>query len=305
MQRSLSGRQPSNVEKETQRVQESPLFQTLLGMIAAAQKWADRAPGPELLQNLTGSLRYFQEIVTPQLREIAVEVVLPQLRELAVEFDKWNISANTLSQAGWLPHYTTPFQDVAKSRDDIEEVRKVLLDYYQDNWQSVRFQIEEQLSHCDVDDVAKEAMREALESHEAGHYRSVCTLLFSEIERVIRVGIPTVSDRQVDKEKLVKGLVNENGPLETFMPWGLCDLSILGYVTKGIVEQDASSSDDFIYGLYESVTGPSDLQRLQHSEIPNRHAVLHGLVVYSSRQSSLNAIFLADYILRVVGGSKT
>ena len=300
MQQDPFANESQNVEEQNQRVQELPALQELLGnasrlqeILAATEEWAHRTATPEFIQNLTLGLRYFQERVSPQFLRICAE------------FDRWTISAEVMSQAGWLPHYTTPFQDVAKSRDDIEGVKQILLDYYQDDWQSVRSQIENQLSHCDVDDMAKEAMREALDSHEAGHYRSVCALLCSEIERVIRVGIPSISDRQVKAEKLVQGLVDEKGPPEALLPWGLCELTILGYLTKGVIKRDEFSSDDFIHGLYEHVTGPSDLRRLQDSEIPNRHAVLHGLVVYSSMQSSLNAIFLADYIFRVVTDSKS
>ncbi|MCY4138623.1 MAG: hypothetical protein OXF56_10200 [Rhodobacteraceae bacterium] len=35
--------------------------------------------------------------------------------------------------------------------------------------------------------------------------------------------------------------------------------------------------------------------------MPNRHAAVHGLVVYSSMQNSLNAIFMADYIFQPIG----
>ena len=44
----------------------------------------------------------------------------------------------------------------------------------------------------------------------------------------------------------------------------------------------------------------ANVERAKHSPIPTRHAVAHGLVTYSSRQSSLNAIFIADYVFAVV-----
>ena len=42
-------------------------------------------------------------------------------------------------------------------------------------------------------------------------------------------------------------------------------------------------------------------QRLARDPVPNRPAVVHGLVVYSSMQNSLNAIFMTDYIFLVIG----
>ena len=39
---------------------------------------------------------------------------------------------------------------------------------------------------------------------------------------------------------------------------------------------------------------------LRQNPIPTRHAVAHGLVPYSSRQNSLNALFIADYVFAVV-----
>ena len=41
-------------------------------------------------------------------------------------------------------------------------------------------------------------------------------------------------------------------------------------------------------------------RRAKQNPIPTRHAVAHGLVAYSSQQSSLNAIFIADYVLSIV-----
>lgn len=41
-------------------------------------------------------------------------------------------------------------------------------------------------------------------------------------------------------------------------------------------------------------------QRLVRDPIPNRHAALHGLVVYSTRQNSLNVIFIGDYVFELI-----
>ena len=42
-------------------------------------------------------------------------------------------------------------------------------------------------------------------------------------------------------------------------------------------------------------------RRFAEEPVPNRHAAVHGLAVYSSMQSSLNAIFMADFIFQAIG----
>ena len=71
------------------------------------------------------------------------------------EFVKWNVSSEMLSKAGWLPHYTTPFDCIAECGDDIEAIRSRLLQYYESNWQDVRLQIESRLSDYKIDAEAK------------------------------------------------------------------------------------------------------------------------------------------------------
>jgi hypothetical protein len=52
--------------------------------------------------------------------------------------------------------------------------------------------------------------------------------------------------------------------------------------------------------LYENVRTEPDRQRFAQDPVPNRHAAVHGLVIYSSMQNSLNTIFMADYIFQVI-----
>lgn len=78
-------------------------------------------------------------------------------------------------------------------------------------------------------------------------------------------------------------------------------MDIFGLLTKHIEHEDESESNKFIYGLFQKVRSEEDRERLVQDPIPNRHATLHGLVVYSSQQNSLNSIFIADYIFRIFG----
>jgi hypothetical protein len=38
--------------------------------------------------------------------------------------------------------------------------------------------------------------------------------------------------------------------------------------------------------------------------VPNRHAAIHGLIVYNSFWHSLNAIFIADYAFQIIAAVK-
>ena len=47
--------------------------------------------------------------------------------------------------------------------------------------------------------------------------------------------------------------------------------------------------------LYSHVKTPERLAEVAADPVPNRHAALHGLVVYATRQSSVNALIMAEY----------
>ena len=52
--------------------------------------------------------------------------------------------------------------------------------------------------------------------------------------------------------------------------------------------------------LYNRIATEEDRNRCNQDPVPNRHAAVHGLVVYSSNQNSLNTIFMADYIFQII-----
>ena len=240
------------------------------------------------LQPLARGLQNFMEAAAPIMRE----------------FVKWNVSSEMLSKAGWLPHYTTPFDCIAECGDDIEAIRSRLLQYYESNWQDVRLQIESRLSDYKIDAEAKATFREALDAHEAGLYRCVCRVLFPEIERVFRTEIFNDKIGHISYEEFIKKLVDDHKPITTFIPGGLSDLSTLRHLTKPfrktLIKVDMSESNKLIYGVFQKVVNEDDREFLKQDSVPNRHAAIHGLVVYSSQQNSLNAIFMADYIFRIV-----
>ena len=247
------------------------------------------------LEPLVIGLQRLMEAVAP----IALEFVAAA-PGITREFVKWNVSSEILGRAGWLPHYTTPFGYLAECGEDIEVVRNRLLDYYKNNWQNVRSEIEARLSDYKIDAEAKETFREALDAHESGLYRCVCRVLFPEIERVFRAEIFNNKVGPITSDALIKKLLDDKF-IEDFMPGGLYELHIFGHLTRAIrKEKDASETDKLTYGLFQSVLNEENREHLKQDPVPNRHAALHGLVAYSSPQNSLNAIFMADYIFRIV-----
>ena len=232
-----------------------------------------------------------------------MKTAAPVVSEVVSELEKWNFSSEVLGKAGWLPHYTTPFRYIAECGEDNEAVRSQLLDYYKNNWQNVRSEIESRLSDYKIDAEAKATFREALDAHEAGLYRCVCRVLFPEIERIFRIELFNNIIGSIAYKKFLEKLVDKNKSIDEYIIDGLYDLSIFGHLTKTLRKEAISESDKLTVGLFTSVTSEEHRERLKQSAIPNRHAAIHGLVAYSSRQNSLNMIFLADYIFRIVGSA--
>ena len=243
--------------------------------------------------------RYIKPLV-PKLQQLT-KTIAPVLRKLISEFNQWDVSSDLLRKAGWIPHYTTPFDLIAECEEEPEAVRDQLTHYYEENWKYVRSQIESRLPSYQIDEEAKATLREALDAHEAGLYRCVSRVLFPEIERVFRAKLFDDQIGHIPYDTLVEKLVGEDRSLGDFMRGGLYELDIFGVLTKHIKHGDESESGEFIYGLFQKVGSEEDRERLTQDPIPNRHAALHGLVVYSSRQNSLNVIFVADYIFRIFG----
>lgn len=250
---------------------------------------------------LLAALGQHLESLVPRLQQFT-KTIAPVLQKLSSEFKKWDVSSEVLRKAGWIPHYTTPFDLIAKIGEDLDAVRNQLLHYYGSNWKEIRQTIEARLADYQIDEEAKATMREALDAHEAGLYRCVCRVLFPEIERVFRTKLPDGQTGHIRYEKLVRNLVDdEEKSLGDFMSEGLYELDIFGHLTKHLRDEDESESSKFVYGVFQRVGNEEDRERLKQNPVPNRHAAIHGFVTYDSPQNSLNAIFIADYIFRIIG----
>ena len=245
-----------------------------------------------ILESTGKAVQEFADIIAPHLEPVARGFVA---------LAEWHKMSEVLNAAGWLPHYTTPLALVADCSIDADAVRTKLKEYYEQNWSSVRRDIESHLAEYNVDEEARATFREALDAHGHGLHRSACRVVFPEIDRLLRTelfGHRTGNERYPD---IVKSLVcDKEKSLEDFLPGGWFDFDYMGHLTAGIIKGSDDAVSEKIFGVFRKVT-EGDLQRLEQDPVPNRHAAMHGYVPYSSQQNSLNTIFVGDYIFRLIG----
>ena len=245
------------------------------------------------IEQLDEAVTTFVEAVTPYLEPISTT--------MATMAERQRIS-NLMVEAGWLYHQTTPIDFFADPEVGAKEVCDKLNEYYKENWITVRVAIESQFNDYDVDDEAEATVREAIDAHGHGLYRSVCRLLFPEIERVLRTEIFGRTVVRMTYKNMIESLVSDKS-LDDLLPGGWWyDFDYVSHIMMSLKEHSDSGLADKIFGLFRDVK-ESDVPRagvLDRDPVPNRHAAMHGYVSYSSPQNSLNAIFLADYSFRLV-----
>lgn len=187
-----------------------------------------------------------------------------------------------LETSGWLPHYTTPFAQL-DDLDDPEEVARLLEAHYRDQWSEVRETILTHLAAYAVDDQAKSVFTQALDLHEGGFYRAVSLVVFSEIERLARVELHGGQLGGFASQLKLRELAGHLCPSQT-EPAGFHGLALYQRL------------DDH---LYNPVRTPEALEAARRDPVPNRHAAVHGLIAYDSRQNSLNALIMGDFVFQV------
>jgi hypothetical protein len=192
----------------------------------------------------------------------------------------------SLDEAGWLAHYTMPWAYAEECNGGTLKER--LSDFYQRNWKHVRSRIASRIPHYIVDAEAKATFREALDAHEAGLYRCVCRVLLPAVERVARIELHGNSLQRITDQRKLRELAG-NLTLREIEPQGFYGT----YLFRRLIKH-----------LYEHVEDEADRKRFAQDPVPNRHAALHGLVIYSSMQNSLNTIFMADYVFQVISALK-
>ena len=194
--------------------------------------------------------------------------------------------AQMVSELGWVVHHSLPIDLLDDVHDD--DLDEAIMAHYRATWSDFRRETELGTHHYLVDLDTKETVIQALEAHENSLYRLVPRTLMAEIERVIRLQL---RDRIVDSRLKVKETILsevDDLPMSSFHD-----------LTSSIMQYEALEGH-----LYEHINDENDRSRFADSPIPNRHAAVHGLVPYSSEKSSLNSIFLMDFVLHTITQAK-
>ena len=239
--------------------------------------------GPELgaaVRTLVESQRQFAEVC----RNLSIAPVIKSSGTIARHIR----SSKALDDAGWLPHYSTPFDVVGAGPSDSDALHDSLTRHYQDRWPEVRQGIESRLTRYDVNKDSKTTFSQVLDAHEAGLYRCVCPVLVLEIERVSRVDLHGDKFKTITSQHALKKIAADL-PISSIQPRGFFALSLYKRLSDH---------------LYKNVPDEHARQQFAQDPVPNRHAAVHGYVVYSSMQHSLNMIFMAEYIFQVISFCK-
>lgn len=187
-----------------------------------------------------------------------------------------------LNDLGWLPHRTAPWAEIDAAND--LDIPAILDRHYQDNWPNVRRLFEQHLDTYEIDDEAKATFREALAAHEAGLYRATTRTLFPEIERVSRIELHDGAHRSFASQKELQKWLRRLSPRDV-APAGRGGWEL----TKRLLKH-----------LYEKVEAPHALAAMAADAVPNRHASVHGLISCPTRQNSINALIMTDFVFVVI-----
>jgi len=221
-------------------------------------------------------------------RRIAKAINGTQVWPLFEKIAKFERNTRALEAIGWLPHYSIPFDLVEECIGDTDALQTCLSNHFKERWFDVRQDIESRLAWYDVDEEAKATFREALDAHDVGHYRCVCRVLWPEIERIARIELHDDKLVKITSQWRLKELA-ENLSVTSIEPRGYYGLMLFRRLTEH---------------LYAAIRNEDDRKLFALDPVPNRHAAIHGLVIYSTFQNSLNSIFMTDYVFQVISKLK-
>ena len=190
--------------------------------------------------------------------------------------------AQLAASLGWVVHHTLPahvLEDVAEH--DLDDA---IMTHYEQRWVKVRAKIERDTNGYLVDQDSKDTMIQALSAHEHRLYRLVPCTLVAAIERAART-------------QLNKKIVGQGLDIKGMILGEVGDLPVSSFhdISLGAIQYETLKNH-----LYERINDENDRSQFAQSAIPNRHATVHGLIPYASEKSSLNSIFLTDFVFLAI-----
>ncbi|TAL44959.1 MAG: hypothetical protein EPN91_03410 [Salinibacterium sp.] len=271
----------------------SPAMQRPIAPALAAQIEALQAQWKGLVFQPPIWLLQLREISTQHSQRMAsvadhINKAYEPLREVFGRIARSAKECERIEAAGWLPHYTTPFAEAAACGEDAEAVAMCLEDHYTQQWPNVRAAFLERLEKYNIDDEAKATFVEVLDNHSDGRFRGTARTLFPELERVARIELHAGAMEGLTSQRELRDRASDL-PLSAAEPGGVYSMALF---TK------------LIDHLYASTKTPDQLAAVAADPVPNRHAALHGFLPYATRQNSVNALIMTDFIFQLVCAMK-
>ena len=207
----------------------------------------------------------------------ALQQAAERVRDQLTDVRAYVVKPSLVERSGWLPHITSPLHLIDPTLQSTREVSEAIERYYLDNWPAVRAVFESNIAGLNIDEEAKRTFSEALSAHENGLYKSAVSVLFPEIERVGRsVGIPHLNRIKVMIGRLPRA------SLHTFPHTTRIYNKVVTHMTLRV----EGKVDNF------------DI--VANDPVPSRNALMHGLVVYSKHQHSINALIQAHFLFHML-----
>lgn len=198
-------------------------------------------------------------------------------------FAKYAGSINKCQSSDWMPHKTTPFEAFSSPSIEIDETQKIIESFYRENWQEIKLELATRFDGYGLDEIGTQEIKQALELHENGYYRSVPLSIFPSLESLARKhleqkDIATVTSMKSAREAVYGKYVSD---LNEF------DHGMFLFQT-------------FDEHVFENLNDIKKLEKFKKTDIPNRHAALHGYIAYNSFRASMNTLILADFTLFMI-----
>ena len=241
------------------------------------------------LQQLVQSVVAGAEKLLSWVRKVISDEQFQQaMRAIAAGVERmtyWEWVEKACAHSGFLPYRTVPFDEFYReNKDNYDLFSSRVSEYYEDHEEDILQNIESYLKTLkDVDVDRKATIQEAIMNHRDGRFRLTTRALLPDIERIILED--WMGNEKEKVQSLGEGMLHEvinKKNLEDFAPDNIYDLRLFGYLIN-VLYKNGSKRKEF-----------------QGENFPNRHAALHGWILYSTREDSLNIIIFADYILRLV-----
>lgn len=179
--------------------------------------------------------------------------------------------------AQWFVHESLPVEDIHFGHTE-HDITDMFLDHFRENWEELVAASRDRLSQSPVNSVSKAVLLDAMRLHGLGHYRAVVRLVMPEFERLLK----QETGSRFFKNYMLKDYIAD---------WAQAEL--------GDTKEARSFGELINSHMFESIGSEQEVAVFASNKIPNRHAVIHGLVDYNGEQESINSILLFDTLISV------